>query len=514
MSQSRTLKSVRNIIWAIIQKIVMIIFPFAVRTVMIAKLGEEYTGLSSLFTSVLSMLSLAELGFSNAMVYCMYEPIHEKNQDTICALLNLYKKIYTVMGVIILGIGILVLPFLSCFIKGNIPSGINVYVLYLIYLLNTVVSYFMFAYKSSLMTAYQRNDIISRIMVVTQMMLYSAQIGVLILFKSFYLYALLIPLLTVITNLSYEFVSRKLYPEIICKGSVSKELKDKIKKRVIGIMLYKFSSTTRTSFDSVLVSMSLGLVLLARYQNYFLILTSVAGVLTVINTSVTASVGDSIISKSVEDNYSDFKKFVFMYMWIAGWFTVCFLCLVQPFMTLWMGKDMLLPILIVLIMTVYFYVQTMGDIVFLYRTAAGLWWEDRIRPVVEAVANILLNLLLVQLLGLFGIILATVITLLFINFLWGASILFKHYFKREMREYIGLQAINALVTCFAAAITWGLCSLIPVTGIYGIMSQLVICVVIPNIVFWCVYRKTSLYHLSLPFVKNAANIITKKFKRR
>lgn len=514
MSQSRTVNSVRNIIWAVIQKIIMIIFPFAVRTVMIAKLGEEYTGLSSLFTSVLSMLSLAELGFSSAMVYCMYEPIHKKDHTMICALLNLYRKIYAVIGGIILGVGLIILPFLSHFIKGDVPFGINVYVLYLIYLSNTVISYFMFAYKSSLMTAYQRNDIISRIMVVTQILLYSAQIGVLILFKSFYLYALLIPLLTVITNLSYEFISRKLYPEIVCKGSVSTELKEKIKKRVIGIMLYKFSSTTRTSFDSVIVSMFLGLVLLARYQNYFMILTSVAGLLTVINTSVTASVGDSIISKSVDDNYSDFKKFIFLYMWIAGWFTVCFLCLVQPFMTMWMGKDMLLPMSIVLIMTVYFYVQTMGDTVFLYRTAAGLWWEDRIRPVVEAVANILLNLLLAQLLGLFGIILATVITLLFINFLWGASILFKHYFKKGMGEYIKIQVINILVTCLGAAITWGLCSLIPINGVYGITLRMVICVVVPNIIFWCVYHKTSLYKLSLPFIKNAANIFTQKFKRR
>lgn len=240
----------------------MIIFPFAVRTVMIAKLGEEYTGLSSLFTSVLSMLSLAELGFSNAMVYCMYEPIYKKDHTTICALLNLYRKIYAVIGGIILAAGIIILPFLPHFIKGEVPSGINVYLLYLIYLTNTAISYFMFAYKSSLMTAYQRNDIISRIMVVTQMMLYSTQIGVLILFKSFYLYALLIPLLTVITNLSYEFVSRSFILKLICKGSVSKELKDKIKKRVIGIMLYKFSSTTRTSFDSVIVSMFLGLFFL------------------------------------------------------------------------------------------------------------------------------------------------------------------------------------------------------------------------------------------------------------
>ncbi|MBQ6847387.1 MAG: polysaccharide biosynthesis protein [Clostridia bacterium] len=509
MPKSRTVNSVRNIIWACIQKIVMIVFPFIVRSVMIMKLGEEYTGLSSLFTSILSILSLAELGFGFAMVYCMYEPINKGDNQQICALLNLYKKIYSLIGAVILGVGLCLLPFLEHFIKGAVPNGINIYTLYLIYLSNTVVSYFMFAYKSSLMTAYQRSDIISQIMTVTNILLYALQIGVMVVFESFYLYAVLIPATTLLMNISYEIISRKLYPEITPRGTVSKDVKDKIKKRVIGIMLYKFSSTTRSSFNSLIISMFLGLVLLTRYQNYFMIISSVLGVLAIIHSSVTASVGDSIIEKDPEANYKDFNKFVFLYMWLSAFCTVCITCLIQPFMTLWLGKESLLPFGIVAVMSLYFYAQTMGDMVYLYRTAAGLWWEDRVRPIVEAAANIILNILLVKIFGLYGAVLATVLTLIFINFYWGGKILFKFYFKRSMREYILKQIFSALVTLTVTSITYGICSFINFSPILTLIARLPICVIVPNLIIWLCYRKTDAFNEAKKFTVNAVKMLIK-----
>lgn len=504
MKQSRTKNSVRNIIWAIIYKVLSMLLPFVVRSVMIYKLGAQYTGLNSLFTSLLTMLSLAELGFSSAMVYCMYEPIHNDDYRTINALLNFYRKVYTVVGIIILTLGVALIPFLTVFVHREISGDINLYYLYAIYLGNTVISYFLFAYKSSLLTAYQRNDKISIIGMICHLGLYSLQIVVLLITANFYLYAILLPLSTVVMNLCYEIVTRKLYPNIRCEGTIDSELKEKIKKRVMGMMLYKFSSTTRTSFDSVAISSFLGLLLLTQYQNYFMIVSSILGILAMINTSITASVGDSIVEKTTDSTYKDFKKFVFIYMWISGWFSVCIGMLIQPFMRLWMGQELMLPMSMAILFAVYFYAQTMGDMVFLYRTAAGLWWQDRIRPIVEAAANIILNIVFVKIWGLHGIILATIITLLGINFLWGAFILFKHYFNKSMNEYVFIQAKQAVLTGIAAILCFLICMPIKTNPINTLIIRLFICVSIPNIIFWMFYRNSNSFIEAKGFIKNVA----------
>lgn len=512
--KSRTLNSIRNIIWAVIYKLIIIVLPFVVRTVMIYQLGAQYTGLSSLFTSVLTMLSLAELGFSNAMVYCMYEPIHNGENKTICALLGLYRKIYYIIGSVILVIGGVLLPFLKYFIHGTVPTDINIYFLYLIYLANTVISYFMFAYKSSLLTAYQRNDIISIIGLFCNIVLYVLQIIVLLITKNFYLYAILLPISTVVINLFYEIATKKLFPDIKCYGTVDKELKAKIKKRVIGIMLYKFSSTTRTSFDSIIISSFLGLILLTQYQNYFMIISSVSGILTIISTSITASVGDSIVAKSVDENYCDFRKFVFIYMWIAGWCTACIAGLLQPFMKIWVGKQLLLDGLMAGLFCLYFYAQCMGDMVFLYRTAAGLWWQDRIRPVVEALANIALNFLFVVLWGIHGVIFATIVTLIGINFLWGAKILFKYYFQRGMKEYLGMQIRQAIGTSLATTITVLVCVMMPMEGYINLLLRVIVCIFIPNIVFYLEYLKTDNFKESKQFAIGILKMVKVKVKNK
>lgn len=506
MQESRTKKSVRNIIWAVINKVAIIIMPFIVRTVLIYKLGAKYTGLSGLFTSVLTMLSLAELGFSNAMVYCMYEPIHNGDDNTVCALLNFYKKIYRYIGLIILAVGIILTPFLNDFINGDVPSDINIYILYFIYLSNTAISYFLFAYKSSLLTAYQRNDKISIIGLVCNMILYSVQIIILLATKNFYLYAIALPLSTLAMNIAYEKSSKKFFPQIVCRGQIGKELKTKIKKRVVGIMLYKLSSTTRTSFDSIIISAFLGLVILTQYQNYFMIISSVLGVLSVVSNAITASVGDSIVEKSEDDNYKDFRKFLFVYMWVAGVCAVCILGLIQPFMKMWVGEKLLLDLTMAILFTFYFYAQTMGDMVFVYRTAAGLWWEDRIRPMVEAIANIVLNIAMVKICGLYGVIFATIITLIGINFIWGAYILFKHYFKRSMIEYLKLQGIQIVLSVIACGLALFVCNMIG-NGIVRFGLKMIICAVIPNIIFFVCYWKTSLFREAKAFVVHMIRII-------
>ncbi|UKI56602.1 MAG: hypothetical protein L6V90_05600 [Treponema succinifaciens] len=171
-----------------------IFFPFLIRTVLIKKIGIEYAGLNSLFSSILQVLNLTELGFASAVVYSMYKPIAEDDKDTICALLNFYKRVYFIIGLVILALGSAVMPFLPHLIKGNVPQDINIYVLYSIYLVNTSLSYLLFGYKNSLLNAHQRRDVISNILTITQGLMNICQLLILVTIKNYYLYVLMMPI--------------------------------------------------------------------------------------------------------------------------------------------------------------------------------------------------------------------------------------------------------------------------------------------------------------------------------
>ncbi len=490
MQSSRTANTTRNIIWGMVNKVVILIVPFIIRTIIIKSLGADYLGLTSLFTSILQVLNLTELGFSSAVVFCMYKPISENDTDTICALMNMFRKVYRVIGDIILCIGILISPFLPRLISGTWPSDINIYILYYIYLANTVVSYLLFAYKSALLIAHQRNDVDVNITTIVFFLQYSAQIVAITVFKSFYAYALAYLIFTVIGNIVRAVITDKMFPQYVCKGKLTDFQKEDIKKRVFGAFIQKICATTRNSFDSIFLSAFLGLTTITVYGNYYYILSSVHGILTVIITAVTASVGDSIARESVEKNLYDMKKFSFMYAWLSGWCTACMLCLYQPFMKIWVGEDLMFPFQTVILFCLYFYSLTIGDVRSVYTTGSGLWWEGRYRSIVETVANIVLNWTLGKLFGVNGIIAATILSILFINFLWGTQILFKYYFRGKKAAMFYLEHVfYALVVAAVCFVSFEICSMVGMEGIVGLVIKAGLVTVISNLLFCICYFK-------------------------
>ena len=192
IEMSRTKNAARNVLFGLINKIIVLLFPFAIRAIIIQTLGSEYLGLNSLFTSILQVLNLAELGFNSAVVYSMYKPIAENDTNTICALMNLYRKIYRIIGIIVVVVGLILLPFLSYLIKGSYPTDINIYILYIIYLFNTGLTYFLFAYKSALLTAHQRSDVISNVQSIAFILQYVIQIIILLKTKNYYMFVIVL----------------------------------------------------------------------------------------------------------------------------------------------------------------------------------------------------------------------------------------------------------------------------------------------------------------------------------
>ena len=366
MKIERTKNAIRNTKWGFLQRLANILLPFVVRTVLIHTLGAEYGGLSSLFTSILSILSLTELGFSSAIVYSMYKPIAEDDRDKICALLNVYRKAYLVIGSIILAIGLMLVPVLSKLIKDDVPADVNLYVLYAIYLINNVISYFLYGYKTSLLSAHQREDVLSKNILLYTLALDGAQCVVLLAFKDFYLFTILIPLSTVLLNILNNRAVSQMFPDYRPRGTIGTADRDELKKNLTGLMFSKVGAATRNTFDSIVVSMFLGLTSVAMYNNYFYIVSGVNAFLVVLMNAITAGVGNKIAVDSPESNYEDFNMFHFLYMWLAGWCTVCMMCLYQPFMRLWMGESLMFPNYIMFFFCYYFMMMKQGDISSVY----------------------------------------------------------------------------------------------------------------------------------------------------
>lgn len=494
-------------IYGFINKFVSLAMPFVVRSVMIYKLGMEYLGLNELFSSILNVLNVAELGFGNAMVYNMYKPIAEGDERQIFALLNLYKKIYRYIGGIILAGGLSVLPFLPKFIKGGYPKGIDIYILFLIYLFDTIISYWMFAYKTSLLNAFQRVDVISNINTIMKLLLNVSQIIILCVFRNYYLCIMMMPVCTIMNNLMNVYMVNKMFPEYKCEGILDSRTIQDIKQNIMGLAVYKICGISRNSFDSIFISAFLGLATSAIYSNYFYIIAAVTSVLSIILNSMLAGVGSNIVNYDASKNYMDMKKFDFLYMWVGGWCTICLACLIQPFMRIWVGKNRMFDYSVVLLLCIYFYVHKMGDIRGLYADAAGLWWQNRYRTLIEAVTNIILNYLLVQFLGVQGVILATLFSLLIAGFMFGAKILFRNYFKNEkLLEYFKLHAIYFFVTLIIGTITYLICFAIKMNGIIGFMIKFFICISIPNILYVIAYYRTKIYATAVPWILNVMHM--------
>ena len=294
----RTRNATRNLIYGMILKIYQILIPFIMRTVMIYTLGVQYLGLNSLFTSVLSVLNLVELGVGSAMVYSMYKPIAEDDEQIICALMRLYKIYYYAIGLIIAIIGIILTPFIPKLISGDVPKDINIYILYLMNLGATVLSYWLFAYKNSILQAHQRTDIVSKVTLVTNTIQYGLQIIALCLFRNYYYFVIAMLSAQALTNVVTAIYADKLYPLFKPKGKLDQNEVKKINQRIKDLFTAKVGTVVVGSVDTVVISAFLGLTVLAVYQNYYYIMNSICGFITVIFASITAGIENSLVTET------------------------------------------------------------------------------------------------------------------------------------------------------------------------------------------------------------------------
>lgn len=508
----------RNIIWSVLNSIVLLVFPFFLRTVMIYTLGIEYAGLGNLFTSILQILSLSELGIGSALVFCMYQPMAEKDVKTIRALLKFYKSCYFIIGTVILLAGVLITPFIQHLVKGDYPSEINIYVLYLIYLINTCISYFFCGYKRVLFAASQRLDLESKFVMIITVIQYLLQILILIKFKNYYLYIILLPLCTLATNVLLNKVLIKSFPTYYPEGKIDNEFLSVIKKKVTGIMFQKIGTVVLTSVDSIVISMYFGLTVLGVYNNYYFVISALFSILNAILVSIIPSIGNSIVLENIEKNKNDFYMFNFIYIFIISWCTTCLFVLYQPFMDVWIGKSLgengLLSNGIVAVLSLYFYVLKMGDIVHVYKEGIGLWEQAKYIPIISALINLILNLVSVNYIGLYGVIISSIVSVMFIYVPANTYVLYKNYFG-NMKECI----IYLISQLKYLAVSMGMTLLISIICSFNIdnvfinfIIKTLICIMLTSISYIVVYSKNKYFNEMIKFFKKI--ILKRKLKRQ
>lgn len=516
---SRTVNAKRNIIYGFLQVVVSLLLPFITRTILIYRFGIDYLGLNSLFSSVISVLSLMELGFGTAVVYSMYKPAAEGDLNQICAYLSYYRSIYRAIGSAILVMGLLLMPFLDRLVHDpTMPGGLNIYTCYLIFLTDAAISYLLFGYMTAIPTAYQRRDILSKVDMGMSLLQCLVRSMVLLFCSHFYLYLFSFPVVTVLRNLVTAQIIRRKYPGLVCRGRLSTDQKQDLNRKVYGLAIEKITAVSRNSIDTLCISAFIGLAANGMYNNYYFVMTSIIAFSTMVLSSMMAGVGNSIAVESKEKNYADMRLFDFIYTSVAGWAAVCLLCLYQPFIKTWLGQDLMLEMPVVAGMCVYFYILKSGDIRYVYHEGRGLWYESRFIMIGEAAVNIVLNILLCRVLGVFGIVLATVLSVFITNWFFCPRLLFRLYFRNgKLREYWMDHFLYAVTALLTAGISRGVCeSVLPLTMAgKGIVNSVVclggrlgICTIMAFLVFRLVWCRSERYHTTVKWIRNILKVRT------
>ena len=486
----------RNMLANALSSGIKLLFPFLNRTLFLWLLGPEYLGLNGLFGSILGVLMLAELGFGTAVICSMYKPIADDDRELVCAYLRFYRTVYRWVGTAIFVIGLCLLPFLRNLVHGNIPPDVDLHVLYLIHLINTSVSYFLFAYRGSVLGAHHRNDILANIRTGVSVAQYIVTFLVLLLTRNYYAYVIVTVAFTVVSNLLIFRASRRVFPGIEPRGKLPDEKRRQVISDVKSIFLHKVGGVISYSIDNVVISAFLGLVAVAAYGNYYYVVTSVAGIVGVVYSSMTAGFGNKIHTETKEENFRLFMKMSRLSQLVILWCAAMMMALYQPFISVWTKNDPTLVrhVLTPILMVLYFYVNQSRQMLLTFKSAAAIWRQDRWKPIVAGVVNLSFNFAFVVFLPenykLDGVILSTIIGYVFIQIPWESHVVCANFFngvqaRAYWRTHAGF-AFLALVLCGA---TWGATSCVALGGIGGLAAKGAVAAMVSGGVMLAVFRR-------------------------
>lgn len=488
-AESRTVSAGKNAVAAITNKICVLFLTFISRKIFIQYIGIEYLGINGLFSNILTLLSMADLGMGTAMNVSLYKPIADNDTRKLSALLNYFRQIYCCIAIAVTVVGLGLIPVLKYIINmdADIPY---LYVYYIMFLLKNTVSY-LFVYKAAMVSADQRDYLVNKVAVYVNVVKVAAQILTVIILKNYFFYMLLEIAAVVANNFTVSHIADKQYAFLRRHEQLTKEEKKLLFKDIYSAFLYKIAGILLSGTDNILMSVIINTVTVGLYSNYCTITGNIEALIILLFNSLTAGIGNLIVTSASEKRYRTYKSMQMAGFWLAAVISACLLFLTQDFIELWLGKDLLLDNYVLIAIVINIFYSVCMRPIWTFREGTGMYRQIRYIMFITALLNIALSIAFGRRMGAGGILIATSVSKFLTCFWYEPLILYRNFFcVNPVRYYIEYFA-NVLLACICVIFCY-----VPIHYVHGVsiknwLIKMMICFVIINAVYLFRYFKSS-----------------------
>jgi len=442
---------------------------FIGRMVFIRYLSASYLGVNGLFTDVLGILNLAELGIGTAMIYSLYEPAAKDDKHKLAQLMNLYKWLYRAVSVCVFIAGLVLLPFLGFFIKGG--SGIeHLRLIYMMYVANSACSYLL-SYKNSIYLAYQKAYVKNLWVQLFDAIRTLVQIGIIVLTQNFILYLLAQFILQFIPNIIVSYQVDREFPYLKeCHELPEKEERKGILKNIGAMSMHKFATVVVKNTDSLLMSSFVGLTAVGLYSNYKLFLQGINNLVGKLASAFTGSIGNVGAIEDSDTVFSIYREMQLLFYFVYSYWTVGLFALFNALITLCFGAEYCFSMATVGVFMTEFYIGGQRQVNLMFREAKGLFWYDRYKAIVEAFVNLVVSLILVQKFGVAGILGGTVVSSLTVCAWVEPYVLMRYGIKKDWKKrlewYFEEYVKRAILVVIVSAMAYSWVHFVPAKNIF------------------------------------------------
>ena len=521
-NESRVKNTALNFTSSIGEQLITIFIQFAVRTVFIHTLGKSYLGISGLFSNILSMLSLAEMGVGSAIVFKLYEPIAANDHHRIAVLMKFYKTVYRFIGLAIAIIGVALIPFLPNLIKDYDKLqalNLNAASIFLLYLTDSVSSYLFFAYKSALVKADQKEYYINVIGYIFTVAAGIAQIISLILFKDFILFVSITIIRTICLNIVIAWFANKRYPYInkpVKEKIDAAEAKD-IFKDCGALFIYKINGVVLKSTDNIVLSAFIGLEAVGLYSNYYIFYTTITALFNKIYNSVGHSIGNLHTTHDVQKEYSVFESTMLITAILGGTVFVGIFVVSDEFISTWISNEWVIAQPFAFLMGLELFTSCFKYAMQKYRTTYGLFKQGWRRPLFSMIINLVISVALVRSLGIVGVLIGTIVSD-WTTFVWyDPLIVHRDGFNRAfpVSRYYFKFAKYFITCCLVGALDFFICNRFFIGFKWiSVIVHAGICSITTPIAVLIVSARTDEAKYVIDLVKREIKVLGRVLKRR
>lgn len=504
MKSERKKSSFKNMITAVSSNVLTIIVGLVAQAVFIKILGSEYLGLNGLFSNVISMLGIVELGMGSAIIYNMYKPIAEEDHEKINSLMQFYKKSYRIITLIISIIGIMIIPFIKYIVDiESVTVGINVYLVYILFLLETICSYIL-SYKRSMLYADQKEYITNIIHMGYTILVNTMQLTFLYFTHDYYLYLIIKVMMRLVENIVISSYVNRRYSYLLDNNVTkldSKTEKD-IFQKIRALFFHKIGTFIVSGTDNIIISKYLGLVTVGLYSNYYMIINAVQTVINHIIQATRASVGNLLVTESKTKQFDIFNKIRFVNFWISCFSSICIFVIMDSFITIWIGYKFVLPTKVLLVLVINFFIVSSRSTYGAFKEAAGIFYEDRFVPIIESLLNIVLSIIFVKKFGLMGVFMGTIGSGLVLWCYSYPKYVYNKLFGRKISDYMKETIYYFIIFILIAGFTYSLAILISFDNVYlQFISNVLIALIVPNVIMLLLFSKDENFKYFINMLK-------------